>query len=243
MNCCPGRVTPPDRHLQSVDREARRHVVVDRVANDPVGEHIFDRTQVELAFAGPVLGDVGQPQRLGSGRGEQPLHQIVMGRRVLYPILGSSLLRKREHPDSICTNKTSVNFPATAGAKFAQTVQYGSQKWASEYKHDRNTIEGLNGFAKDESKEGLGTPGKRRLRGIAAQFLLISFIAVAANLRKIQAFRDEQLSSDSEEERAEKRKQKLAIRHRRKHRNDRVAPWGDFRSSDPPPDPNVSEPA
>ena len=165
-----------------------------------------------------------------------------MGRRVLYPILGSSLLRKREHPDSICTNKTSVNFPATAGAKFAQTVQYGSQKWASEYKHDRNTIEGLNGFAKDESKEGLGTPGKRRLRGIAAQFLLISFIAVAANLRKIQAFRDEQLSSDSEEERAEKRKQKLAIRHRRKHRNDRVAPWGDFRSSDPPPDAKATDP-
>jgi len=148
-----------------------------------------------------------------------------------------------EHPDSICTNKTSLNFPATAGAKFAQTVQYGSQKWASEYKHDRNTIEGFNGFAKDESKEGLGTPGKRRLRGIAAQFLLISFIAVAANLRKIQAFRDEQLSSDSDEERAEKRKQKQAVRQRRKHRNDRVAPWGDFRSSDPPPDAEATDPA
>ena len=41
-----------------------------RVADDPVGEHVLDRAEVELALAGVVLGDVGQPQLVRRVGGE-----------------------------------------------------------------------------------------------------------------------------------------------------------------------------
>ena len=47
---------------------ARRAFIrdVDRVADDPVRVHVFDGAEVELAFVGPVLGDVGRATT-GSG--------------------------------------------------------------------------------------------------------------------------------------------------------------------------------
>ncbi|MHB8319124.1 MAG: hypothetical protein ACYDEP_07855 [Acidimicrobiales bacterium] len=47
------------------------------------------------------------------------------------------------HPDKICTNKSSVSFPPTAGAKYAQVLQYGSPEWHAMYATARNTIEGF----------------------------------------------------------------------------------------------------
>ena len=48
-------------HLERVDGDAGLHPGVDRVAHDPVGEHVLDRTQVDLALASAVLGYVGEP--------------------------------------------------------------------------------------------------------------------------------------------------------------------------------------
>ena len=52
----------------------------------------------------------------------------------------------------------------------------------------RNSIEGMNGFAKDGAKEALGDPMRRRVRGVAAQSVFVAFQAAAANLRKIRRF-------------------------------------------------------
>ena len=57
-----GHVTTPDHGVvQGVYREACLHPVADRVADDPAGEYVFDRAEVELALVGPMLRDVGQP--------------------------------------------------------------------------------------------------------------------------------------------------------------------------------------
>ena len=53
----------------------------------------------------------------------------------------------------------------------------------------RNTIEGLNGFAKDPAHEALAQPARRRVRGIAAQSLFAALLLTAANIRKIRAWR------------------------------------------------------
>jgi hypothetical protein len=53
----------------------------------------------------------------------------------------------------------------------------------------RNTIEGLNGFVKDPAHEALAQPARRRIRGIAAQSLFCALLLMAANLRKIRAWR------------------------------------------------------
>jgi len=54
----------------------------------------------------------------------------------------------------------------------------------------RNTIEGFNGLAKDHSYEALGDADRRRIRGQAAQSVFVAFLIFAANLRKLDTFRD-----------------------------------------------------
>ena len=53
----------------------------------------------------------------------------------------------------------------------------------------RNTIEGLNGYAKDTAHQALAQPGRRRVRGIAAQPVFTALLLAAANIRKIRAWR------------------------------------------------------
>jgi hypothetical protein len=53
----------------------------------------------------------------------------------------------------------------------------------------RNTIEGLNGLIKDPAREALAQPGWRRVRGIAAQSIFTALLLIAANIRKIRAWR------------------------------------------------------
>jgi hypothetical protein len=69
------------RRLHGRHSKASLHAVADGVADDAVGEHVFNRAQVQLAFGGAVLGDVGQPQLVGRRGGEVSLHQVVMDRR------------------------------------------------------------------------------------------------------------------------------------------------------------------
>jgi hypothetical protein len=141
-----------------------------------------------------------------------------------------------DRADAICTNKSSVSFPVTAGAKLAQDIQYGSEEWHRTYSTDRNGIEGINGYLKDSSHEALGDAGNRRIRGMAGQFLLISMLAVSANLRKIQAFRDEELQSATPIERDVARSRKASVRNNRRSRSDRLAPWGDYLRTTPEQD-------
>ena len=53
----------------------------------------------------------------------------------------------------------------------------------------RNTIEGLNGYAKDPAHQALAQPARRRVRGIAAQSIFTALLLIAANIRKIRAWR------------------------------------------------------
>lgn len=99
-----------------------------------------------------------------------------------------SIVNPPEHPDIICTNKTSVTFTPTAGAKYAQKLLYGSQEWHTLYASARNTIEGFNGYVKDADHGALGDPGRRRAAGFTNQFLFTTLIVAASNIRKIMSF-------------------------------------------------------
>jgi hypothetical protein len=56
------------------------------------------------------------------------------------------------------------------------------------YATTHNTIEGFNVYVKEANHEPLDQPGRRRLRGYAAQCLLTPIVVVSANLRKIETF-------------------------------------------------------
>lgn len=149
----------------------------------------------------------------------------------------------KDKQDLICTNKSSVSFPARAGAKLAQGPRYGTRDWQRKYKSDRGAIEGGNAYMKDESKENLAAAGRRRIRGIAAQTLLVGFLVVSANLRKLQTMRDDWAEFETDEEREEHRAAKQRWRENRRRSSTRIAPWDNFQARAAGEDPDAPTPA
>ena len=72
------------------------------------------------------------------------------------------------------------------------------------------TIEGLNGYAKDTAHQALAQPGRRRVRGIAAQSLFTALLLTAANIRKIRAWRARTTSGTTTARRERRRRASLS---------------------------------
>ena len=85
--------------------------------------------------------------------------------------------------------QTAITIAPDTGARYRQDLPYGNPAWHARYATLRNTIEGLNGYAKDTAHQALAQPGRRRVRGIAAQSLFTALLLIAANIRKIRAWR------------------------------------------------------
>ena len=91
-------------------------------------------------------------------------------------------------PPRLCT-QTAITIAPDIGARYRQDLPYGAPAWHARYATLRNTIEGLNGYAKDPAHEALAQPARRRVRGIAAQSIFTALLLMAANIRKIRAWR------------------------------------------------------
>ena len=85
--------------------------------------------------------------------------------------------------------QTAITIAPGIGARYRQDLPYGSPAWHARYATLRNTIEGLNGYVKDPAHQALAQPGRRRVRGIAAQSIFTALLLIAASIRKIRAWR------------------------------------------------------
>jgi len=68
----PGWLASGDRRAERAGGELRGHPIAQRVADDPVGEHVLDRAAVELIVVDRRAGTLAVPALL-HGRGPQPL--------------------------------------------------------------------------------------------------------------------------------------------------------------------------
>ena len=100
----------------------------------------------------------------------------------------AKVLQPPPEPPRICT-QTAITIAPDTGARYRQDLPYGSPAWHKTYATLRNTIEGLNGYAKDPAHQALAQPARRRVRGIAAQSIFTALLLMAANIRKIRAWR------------------------------------------------------
>jgi hypothetical protein len=116
----------------------------------------------------------------------------------------------RESP-TICSQH-SITIAPDVGGRFAQSPAFGTVEWARLYATLRNTIEGWNGFAKDTAHEALAQPARRRVRGIAAQGMLLTFLYVAANLRKIETFEAQVAHRETVEARKRARRRRVSLK-------------------------------
>jgi hypothetical protein len=98
------------------------------------------------------------------------------------------VLQPPQEPPRLC-RQTAITIAPDVGARYRQDLPYGSPAWHARYATLRNTIEGLNGYAKDPAHQALAAPARRRVRGIAACSLFTALLLIAANIRKIRAWR------------------------------------------------------
>ena len=100
----------------------------------------------------------------------------------------AKVLQPPPEPPRIC-RQAAITIAPDTGARYRQDLPYGSPAWHARYATLRNTIEGLNGYAKDPAHQALAQPARRRVRGIAAQSIFTALLLAAANIRKIRAWR------------------------------------------------------
>ena len=100
----------------------------------------------------------------------------------------AKVLQPPPEPPRIC-RQTAITIAPDIGARYRQDLPYGSPAWHARYATLRNTIEGLNSYAKDPAHQALAQPARRRVRGIAAQSIFTALLLAAANIRKIRAWR------------------------------------------------------
>ena len=77
----PSGPAAPAGHLEGVDDQFGAHVVGDRPADDDPAEDVEHGGAVDLALAGGVFGNVGDPQSIRCVGDEPALHQVLMNGR------------------------------------------------------------------------------------------------------------------------------------------------------------------
>jgi hypothetical protein len=96
-------------------------------------------------------------------------------------------VRVEEAPPPCCTQQ-SITVPITAGTRYRQDRLYGSEEWRSLFQPGRSQNEGFNGYLKDGAFSALGATHRRRVRGRAAQSLIVALGVLASNVRRIESF-------------------------------------------------------
>ena len=117
--------------------------------------------------------------------------------------------RQPTHPRSVPS--PPITIAPDIGARHRQDLAFGSAQWARIYATYRNTIEGTNGYVKDPAHEALAAPARRRVRGIAAQSLFVGLLLMAANIRKIAAYRELVQAGDAHKVAARARSAAMSI--------------------------------
>ena len=159
-----------------------------RITRELYDQQIAARAPYQLKRkTGP---DTGGYERLSCpALGGHPRLMCPLRKASLSPRDGRpKVLQPPEEPPPIC-RQTAITIAPDTGARYRQDLPYGSPAWHARYATLRNTIEGLNGYAKDPAHQALAQPGRRRIRGITACSIFTALLLTAANIRKIRTWR------------------------------------------------------
>ncbi|WP_329245394.1 hypothetical protein OIE43_21255 [Streptomyces pseudovenezuelae] len=122
-----------------------------------------------------------------AGKAQCPIKPHTMGRGIHLPLVDPE--PSPTGSVKVCRQR-AITIGPEAGAKHWQALEYGGPEWQKIYFRLRNSIEGYNGYAKNPLAEGIESAGSRRIRGIAAQTILLAFQLAHANRRKIRRWLD-----------------------------------------------------
>ena len=140
-----------------------------------------------------------------AGRVQCPLKPHTLARGIHLPLVDPA--PSPTDPPKVCS-KRSITIAPESGAAQWQALQYASEAWQRVYFRLRNAVESINGYGKDPLKECFEQGGTRRIRGIAAQGILLAFQLAHANVRKLAAWADSVVLADEPAKRRPTRRRK-----------------------------------
>jgi hypothetical protein len=142
--------------------------------------------------------------------GDRPKVRCALRPPSLARLSQRSVAAPPSDPPALC-RQSAITIAPDVGARFVQSLPFGSELWARHYATLRNTIEGWNGFAKDPAHEAIAQPARRRVRGIAAQGILVTLLFVAANLRKIETYEQQLIDRETVQARKRARRRRTSL--------------------------------
>lgn len=170
-----------------------------RTANQIADGEYIKRLERRKAYESyPINGSrlIGQDGELVSRRYEcaasRRVNPVGCTRKPGSPPPGVMLLPVRAAaPDAVlpkaCANKT-FQIPAHLGLRHEQAFPYQGPEWRSYNNRFRSANEGKNGSAKNPARQAIGTAGRRRVRGLAANGIITAVQLAAENLTSVKRF-------------------------------------------------------
>jgi hypothetical protein len=199
---CPG--TPTALQMASVDHEKKQNGV--DLAVYKVRIETRRAFQVHAKERPDEKGrqPVSCPARGNSPTVTCPIFELLMERdgKTLPSIADKERPRVEDDdaPDldflpKIC-RQHSVTLQKEDDLRTSQGFQYKSDEWEEFHTHARNSIEGLNGNAKDAGQESIDAKSRRRVRGFAAAAVFMAVLLTTFNLRRITSFIKEERAAE-----------------------------------------------
>jgi hypothetical protein len=105
----------------------------------------------------------------------------------LRPTIDHTKVLTRGQAPTVCRQE-AVSVSLTDGAKFRQTIPFGTPEHTNTYNVLRQAQEGIHGSVKDEAGTALASPGRRRVRGMAAMDIFIGLLFAEIASRRIRTF-------------------------------------------------------
>ncbi|MFJ2397487.1 hypothetical protein ACIOTI_32675 [Streptomyces sp. NPDC087843] len=118
-----------------------------------------------------------------AGKAQCPLKTHTLGRGIQLPLVDPE--PSPAGSLKVCRQRTITVSPE-ASARRWRALEYGGPERQKIYFRLRNGVEGYNGYAKNPLAEGIEAAGSRRIRGIAAQTILLAFQLAHADRCKIK---------------------------------------------------------
>lgn len=187
--------------LESLDKNSRLSAG-DRAEQVAAAEalwrvRIAERSKYRFRDKDATFDEKGRVKKRCPAAGPKPLVRCAMKPRDIDSPLLQISGPKRGLP-AVCANKESTTFHVSDGGSHEQYYEYQSRDWANHYNHLRNNVESFNDFVKDTATFAFAQPGRRRMRGVTAQSILMVITVAAANLKKIRQFLEHKMEQEQD---------------------------------------------
>ncbi|KQQ92546.1 hypothetical protein ASF62_11870 [Leifsonia sp. Leaf325] len=178
-----------DAEAQRIDEETYRNYIKMRVPYEvrPKERPDEDGNQRVMCPAYGANAKVVCPFRMEDEKPEARTARLkrMKTARVDIPVIQEVDLPARKYDICKCS---SITLKKDDGIKHKQELRYGSELWDETYDIDRSISESYNAYMKDQGRENAENSERRRVRGMAANQFLVTFLVISANMRKIFDF-------------------------------------------------------